>query len=138
MSKRRNKWVNKTLTIASGSAAGDYTLSFVTDKAYGHVEATAFSERTNGLAGSHPYLIGLKKTHADQVLFDPVPKSLVLAAGEENTQNFLPYEDRFMKQGMQMEAGGVEYTVTVRTTDTLTQDLVLDVTFKHTNYEVNP
>ncbi len=139
MSKRRSKWVTKTLTVASGTAVGDNILSFVTDKAYGHVESVAFAERTNGkAAGGHPYLIGLKKTHADQVLFDPVPKSLVLASGEENNQNFLSYEDRFIKQGTQMEAGGQEYTITVRTTAVLDEDLVLDVVFKHTNYDVIP
>lgn len=139
MSKRRSKWVNKTFTVASGSAVGDYTFSFVTDKGYGHVEAVAFAERTNGkAAGSHAYLIGLKQTHADQVIFDPVPKSLLLAAGEENTQNFLAYEDRFLRQGTQMVAGGIEYSITIRTIAATDEDLVVDVTFKHTNYEVNP
>jgi hypothetical protein len=139
MSKRRSKWVNKTFTIANATPAGDYTFSFVTDKGYGHVEAVAFAERTNGkAAGSHPYLIGLKQTHADQVIYDPVPKSLLLASGEENNQNFLAYEERFIRQGTQMVAGGLEYSITVRTLALLDEDLVLDVTFKHTNYEVNP
>ena len=139
MSKRRNKWVNKTFTVASGSAAGDYTFSFTTDKGYGHVEGVAFCERTNGKAsGRNPYLIGLKETNCDKVILDPLPKQLILAAGEENDQNFLPYPERFINMGTQMVAGGIEYTITVRTTATLDENLVIDTTFKHTNYDVNP
>lgn len=139
MSKRRSKWVNKKFTIANGSAAGDYTLGFVSDKGYGHVESIAFCERQNGInAGKHPYLIGLKQAQGEQTFFDPIPKSLVLASGEENDQNFLAFEDRYLKMGTQMPAGGIEYTVTITTTAALTEDLIVDVTFKHTNYDVQP
>lgn len=140
MSKRRSKWVSKKFTIASGSAAGDYTLNITTDKGYGNVEGIAFCERQNGLTGTtkHPFLIGLKQAQGEQTFFDPVPKALVLASGEENDQNFLPFEDRYLKMGTQMPASGVEYTVTITTTAVLTEDLVVDVVFKHTNFDVQP
>lgn len=129
--------MNKSFTVPSGSAAGDYTFSFVTDKGYGHVEGVAFCERTNGKAsGRHAYLVGLKSTNGDAVIFDPLPKQLVLAAGEENDQNFLPYPERFINMGTQLPAGGIEYTITVRTTVTTDEDLVIDTTFKHVNYDV--